>query len=91
VLNATFGNISAISLQPVLVVEEAGIPGENHRPWHGQATGKLYQMKLHQSMKHTTTQPRPLLRTIFVRLKTNKIQPRPLLRTIFVRHKTNKI
>jgi hypothetical protein len=29
VLNATFGNISAISLQPVLVVEEAGIPGEN--------------------------------------------------------------
>jgi hypothetical protein len=25
VLNATFGNISAISLQPVLVVEEAGI------------------------------------------------------------------
>ena len=37
------------------------------------------------------TQPRPFLRTIFVRLKTNKTQPRPLLRTIFVRHKTNKI
>jgi hypothetical protein len=33
VLNATFNNISAISWQPVLVVEEAGVPGENHRPW----------------------------------------------------------
>jgi len=29
--NATFSNISAISWRPVLVVEEAGIPGENHR------------------------------------------------------------
>jgi hypothetical protein len=33
VLNATFNNISAISWQSVLVVEEAGVPGENHRPW----------------------------------------------------------
>ena len=33
VLNATFNNISAISWRPVLVVEEAGVPGENHRPW----------------------------------------------------------
>ena len=32
VLNATFSNISAISWRSVLVVEEAGIPGENHRP-----------------------------------------------------------
>jgi hypothetical protein len=31
--NATFCNISAISWRPVLVVEEAGVPGENHRPW----------------------------------------------------------
>jgi hypothetical protein len=30
---ATFSNISAISWRPVLVVEEAGVPGENHRPW----------------------------------------------------------
>jgi len=30
VFNATFSNISAISLLPVLVVEEAG---ENYRPW----------------------------------------------------------
>jgi hypothetical protein len=33
VFNSTFSNISAISWRPVLVVEEAGIPGENHRPW----------------------------------------------------------
>ena len=31
--NATFCNISAISCRPVLVVEEAGVPRENHRPW----------------------------------------------------------
>ena len=31
--NATFSNISAISWWPVLVVEEAEVPGENHRPW----------------------------------------------------------
>ena len=30
VFNATFSNISAISWRPVLVVEEAGVPGENH-------------------------------------------------------------
>jgi hypothetical protein len=33
VFNATFRNISAISWRPVLVVEEAGVPGENHQPW----------------------------------------------------------
>jgi hypothetical protein len=31
--NATISNISAISWRPVLVVEEAGVLGENHRPW----------------------------------------------------------
>jgi RsiW-degrading membrane proteinase PrsW (M82 family) len=30
VLNATFSNSSALSWRPVLVVEEAGVPGENH-------------------------------------------------------------
>jgi hypothetical protein len=25
--------LSAISWRPVLVVEEAGVPGENHQPW----------------------------------------------------------
>jgi len=33
VFNTTFSNISAISWRPALVVEEAGVPGENHRPW----------------------------------------------------------
>ena len=32
VLNATFNNISAISWQSVLLVEETGVPEENHRP-----------------------------------------------------------
>jgi hypothetical protein len=31
VFSTTFSNISAISWRPVLVVEEAGVTGENHR------------------------------------------------------------
>jgi hypothetical protein len=30
--NVTFNNISAISWRSVLLVEEIGVPGENHRP-----------------------------------------------------------
>jgi len=44
VFNATFSNISAISWRLLLVVEEAGVPGENHD--HGQATSKLYHLLL---------------------------------------------
>jgi hypothetical protein len=44
VFNATFSNISAISWRPVLVVKEAGIPGETTD--HGQVTGKLYDLLL---------------------------------------------
>jgi hypothetical protein len=33
VFSATFSNILAISWRPVSVVEETGVPGENHRPW----------------------------------------------------------
>ena len=44
VLNATFSNISAISWQPVLVVEEAGAPERTTN--HGEATGKLYHLRL---------------------------------------------
>jgi len=32
VINATFNNISVILWQSVLLVEETGVPGENHRP-----------------------------------------------------------
>ena len=32
VFRTTFNNISAISWQSVLLLEETGVPGENHRP-----------------------------------------------------------
>jgi hypothetical protein len=32
VLNATFNNISVISWQSDLLVDETRVPGENHRP-----------------------------------------------------------
>jgi hypothetical protein len=32
VFNTTFNNILVISWQVVLLVEETGVPGENHRP-----------------------------------------------------------
>jgi hypothetical protein len=32
ILNATSNNISVISLQTVLLVEDTGVPEENHRP-----------------------------------------------------------
>ena len=32
VFNATFNNISVISWQSVLLVEEIGVPRENHQP-----------------------------------------------------------
>jgi hypothetical protein len=31
VFNTTFNNITVISWQPVLLMEETGVPGENHR------------------------------------------------------------
>jgi hypothetical protein len=31
--HSLYHNISAISWRPGLVVEEAGVPEENHRPW----------------------------------------------------------
>jgi hypothetical protein len=50
VVNATFSNITAIFWRPVLVVEEAGVPGENHLPW--QATDKLYHLWLRVECTH---------------------------------------
>jgi hypothetical protein len=32
VFNATFNNISVMSWRSVLLAEETGVPGENHRP-----------------------------------------------------------
>jgi hypothetical protein len=51
VFNATFNNISVISWQSVLLVEETGVPGENPRPvgvtdkFHHK---KLYRIPLHE-------------------------------------------
>jgi hypothetical protein len=43
VLNTTFNNISVISWQSVLLVEEPGEPGENHQP----VADKLYHIMLY--------------------------------------------
>jgi len=50
VLNYTFSNISAVSWRPVLVVEEAGVSGENYRL--GQTTGKLYHLRKRNTMDY---------------------------------------
>ena len=36
VFNGTFNDISVISWRSVLVVEETGVPGENHKPAESQ-------------------------------------------------------
>jgi hypothetical protein len=46
VFNVTFNNISAISWQSVLLVEESGVPRENHRSV--QVTDKLYHIMLYR-------------------------------------------
>jgi len=40
VFNVTFTNISVISWWSVLLVEETGVPGENHRPGASYRTAK---------------------------------------------------
>jgi len=42
VFNVTFNNISVISWQSVLLVEENGVSGENHRP------DKFYHIMLYR-------------------------------------------
>ena len=44
VFNATFNNISVLSWRSVLLVEETGVPGENHRP----GANKLYHIMLYR-------------------------------------------
>ena len=46
VLDATFNNISVVSWRLVLLVEEMGVPGENHPL--SQVTDKLYQILLYR-------------------------------------------
>jgi len=45
---ATFNNISAISWWPGLLVEEIGVPGENHQP-----AGGNWQTLSHNSQSKT--------------------------------------
>jgi hypothetical protein len=44
VFNATFNNISVISWQSVLLVEETGVPEENQRPVASQEWGSNSQL-----------------------------------------------
>ena len=46
VFNATFNNISVISWHSVLLMEETGVSGGNHR----QVTDKLYHIVLYQAL-----------------------------------------
>jgi hypothetical protein len=44
--NATFNNISVISWQSVLLVEDTGVPGENHQP--ATSHWQTYHIMLYQ-------------------------------------------
>jgi hypothetical protein len=46
VFNATFNSISVISCRSVLLVEEIGVPEENHRL--AQVNDKLYHLMLYR-------------------------------------------
>ena len=48
VSNATFYNISVISWLSVLLIEEIGVPGDNHRP-----AASLYQTSSHNVVSST--------------------------------------
>ena len=42
--NALFNNMSAISWRSVLLVEETGVPRENHRPVANQTNFNIYMI-----------------------------------------------
>ena len=44
VFDATFNNISVIAWQSVLLVEETGVPGENHSPVTSQGQTLSYNI-----------------------------------------------
>jgi hypothetical protein len=57
--NATFNNISAISWRPALVVEEAGIPGENHRRFEKGVHGEKKNAGVRTPKKGGTFRKKP--------------------------------
>jgi hypothetical protein len=83
VFNATFSNISVISSGPVLVVGEAGVPGENHRPWasNWQALSLAAPFLVHLAFR-----PSELLSSLFVRRPSVNISHFNLL---LRNHRTN--
>ena len=76
VFNATFNNISVISWQLVLLVEETGVPGENHRTvashWQTlshnivSSTPRLSGIRTHNYQSITTTAAPPGLYTVWL-------------------------
>jgi len=58
VFNAIFNNISVISWQSVLLVEETGVPGENHRPVtsHWQASSLNVVSSTHRHERDSNSQ-----------------------------------
>ena len=57
VFNATFNNISVISWQSVLLVEETGLPGGNHRPvashWQALSRNVVSSTRRHERGSHS--------------------------------------
>ena len=68
VFNTTFNNISVISWQSVLLVEETGIPGENHQPVasHWQALSHIMLFWVH------LTSAEPLLNIVYCKAYDKK-------------------
>ena len=63
VFSATFNNIPAISWRLVLLVEETGVPGENHKP----ATSHL------QTLSHYVVSAMPIGTIFFCPINYDKL------------------
>ena len=73
VFNATFNNISVISWQSILLVEETGVPGENHRPVtsHWQTfSHNVVHLTMNGIVNPTTIRSRPFIS--FMNISFNK-------------------
>ena len=66
VINTTFNNISVISWQSVLLAEETGGPGENHRP-----VASHWQTLSHKVVSSTPRHERSLNSTTWVLIGTD--------------------